>query len=57
MPTKATADPVVLHFLIEEMKVKAREVADQYENDRLTVEINLDKKLKVVKLKVIEHDL
>ena len=51
------ADKIAKHFLIEAIKIKALELADHYEPDRLTVEINLDKKIKCVKLKVIEHDL
>ena len=56
MTTDSDDHNVAKHFLEEEIKIKCRELADHYDRDRLTIEINLDKSLNIVKIKITEHE-
>lgn len=56
MSAESNDRKIAKHFLEEEIKVKVYELANYYDKDRLTVEINLDKSLNSVKIKITEHE-
>ena len=56
MPAKPDDHKIAKHYLEEDIKIRVLELADYYDKDRLTVEINLDKSLNSVKIKITEHE-